>query len=349
MSKTGLWFFLSLKRQMRRVFFLALLLFLPAGLWCFRAAGEDGSEQVKVALYAGESGWNRKVAEELLADTGSFGFYMSGSEEELREDVKAGRAECGYIFPEDLQERMETGNYKRSIVLVSSPSTTAGKLSTEIVFSGLFTVWGRELLQAYAGEGEPFRGERDVWEQLEPLYDRYLKNGSTFAFQYVTSGGSALEEPTLKTSPPARGIAAVFIFVMGLAAAVTVCEDIKGGLFGTMSGLRRETAVMACLAAPVFLSCLSGFAALGTAGVLMNPAGEAGLLLLYGCGCTVFSWALCRLVRNPLSIACLIPFFIIGSLVLCPVFVDLSLFLPAAKTAGRLFLPWYYLRASVFL
>ena len=349
MNKTGLWFFLSLKRQVKRIFFLVLLLFLPAGLWCFRAAGEGESEQVKVALYAGESAWNRKVAKELLSDTGSFGFYVSSSEEALREDVKAGRAECGYIFPEDLKERLETGDYKRCIVLVSSPSTTAGRLSTEIVFSGLFTVWGRELLEAYAGEGEAFCGQKDVWEQLEPLYDRYLNNGSTFAFQYVTSGGSALEEPTLKTSPPARGIAAVFIFVMGLAAAVTVCEDIKKGLFGTMSGLRREAAIMACLAAPVSLACLSGFAGLGAAGVLMNPAGEAGLLLLYGCSCTVFSWVLCRLVRNPLAIACLIPFFIIGSLVFCPVFVDLSLFLPALKTAGKLFLPWYYLKAAAFL
>ena len=141
----------------------------------------------------------------------------------------------------------------------------------------------------------------------------------------------------------------MFIFVMGLAAAVTVCEDIKKGLFGTMSGLRREAAIMACLAAPVSLACLSGFAGLGAAGALMNPAGEAGLLLLYGCSCTVFSWVLCRLVRNPLAIACLIPFFIIGSLVFCPVFVDLSLFLPALKTAGKLFLPWYYLKAAAFL
>lgn len=67
---------------------------------------------------------------------------------------------------------------------------------------------------------------------------------------------------------------------------------------------------MACLAAPVSLACLSGFAGLGAAGVLMSPAGEAGLLLLYGCSCTVFSWVLCRLVRNPLAIACLFLFLL---------------------------------------
>lgn len=345
MNKMGLWFYLSLKRQTKHLFFLLLLLALPAGLWLFRGAEAQKEDAIAIALYTGESDWNRQVARKLLSGEHSFEFYMSRSEEELREDVAARRAECGYIFSEDLREKMETGRYRRSITLVTAPSTAVDKLSSEVVFSGLFSVWGRSLLETYSSKGEVFQGEKEVWKRLEPLYDDYLENGSTFAFQYETEGGTQLGKPSMKQTFPARGLTAVFVFVTGLTAAVMVCEDEKRGLFSTLSGLGRETAVFSCLAAPVFLSCVSGFAALAAAGELSQSSWiQEGLrLIAYGGMCTLFSWGICRIVKNPRAIACLIPFFASASLVFCPVFIDLSLFLPWAPAAAKFFLPYYYL------
>lgn len=345
MNKAGLWFYLSLKRQTKRLVFLLLLIALPSGLWFFRKAEKTETDSIAIALYAGESEWNHQVADELLSGEHSFEFYMSHSEEELREDVAARRAECGYIFSEDLLEKMETGRYRRSITVVTAPSTAVDKLSSEVVFSGLFSVWGRSLLETYSREGEPFQGEKEVWKRLEPLYDTYLENGSTFSFQYETEGGTDLGKPSMKQTFPARGMTAVFIFVIGLTAAVTACEDEKRGLFSSLSGIRREAVVLACLAAPVFLACVSGLAGLILSGEADKSSWilEWGRLLLYGGMCTVFSWGVCRIVKNPLTIACLIPFFAVGSLVFCPVFIDLSLFLPGASFAAKFFLPWYYL------
>lgn len=345
MNKTGLWFYLSLKRQTKRVFFLLLLLALPAGLWFFREAENPEEDSIAIALYAGDSEWNRQVAEELLSGAHSFQFYMSRSEEELREDVAARRAECGYIFSEDLREKMETGRYKRSITLVTAPSTAVDKLSSEVVFSSLFSVWGRSLLETYSREGEPFQGEKEVWQRLEPLYDMFLKNGSTFSFQYETEGGTRLGSPSMKQTFPVRGITAVFIFVISLTAAVTACEDERRGLFSALPGVSREAAVLACLAAPVFLACVSGFAALMVSGELYEGEWlyEGIRLLGYGGMCTLFSWVLCRTVRNSLAVACLIPFFAAASLVFCPVFIDLSPFFSWASDVSKFLLPYYYL------
>ena len=133
------------------------------------ASGGGGGCHCQSPCYAGESDWNRRVADELLSGEHSFQFYLSGSEEELREDVAARRAECGYIFSEDLLEKLESGRFKRSITLVTAPSTAVDKLSSEVVFSGLFTVWGRSLLETYTSrEGEVFQGEKDFWKRLEP-------------------------------------------------------------------------------------------------------------------------------------------------------------------------------------
>ena len=339
MNKMGLWFYLSLKRQNKTaLFFLLLLLALPVGLWLLREAERPEEDAIAIALYAGEPDWNRRVADELISGEHSFEFYLSSSEEELREDVAARRAECGYIFSEDLLEKLESGRFKRSITLVTAPSTAVDKLSSEVVFSGLFTVWGRSLLETYSREGEVFQGEKEVWKRLEPMYDHYLENGSTFAFQYETEGRTQLGKPSMKQTFPARGLTAVFIFVMGLTAAVTVCEDEKRGLFSTLSGLGREAAVFSCLAAPVFLSCVSGFAALAAAGQLSSSSWilEGIRLIVYGGMCTLFSWGLCRIVKNPLAVACLIPFFASASLILCPVFIELSMFFPWASAAAKI-------------
>ena len=193
MNKMGLWFYLSLKRQTKRLFFPASATRPAGGTLAASGAERPEEDAIAIALYAGEPDWNRRVADELLSGEHSFEFYLSSSEEELREDVAARRAECGYIFSEDLLEKLESGRFKRSITLVTAPSTAVDKLSSEVVFSGLFTVWGRSLLETYSREGEVFQGEKEVWKRLEPMYDHYLENGSTFASSMRRKGERSLE------------------------------------------------------------------------------------------------------------------------------------------------------------
>lgn len=50
MNKMGLWFYLSLKRQTKRLFFLLLLLALPVGLWLLREAERPEEDAIAIAL-----------------------------------------------------------------------------------------------------------------------------------------------------------------------------------------------------------------------------------------------------------------------------------------------------------
>lgn len=252
-------------------------------------------------------------------------------------DVAAKRAECGYAFPAGLKELLDQGKYRRKITMVISPSTVAAKLASEAVFAGLFEIYGRDLLKQYAGKSGA------VWKELEPLFDKYLENGSTFAFEYSTVSGGKIEENQVKAVFPVRGIAAVFIFVIGLSAAVTAGSDERRGLFQSMTGLRRAACILVQMAAPILFSCLSALLCLSASGELRSLPGEALLLAGYGAAVTLFSCLLQRIIKNPLFLSGLIPFFIIGSLITCPVFADLSAFVPLLKTARLLFLPYYYL------
>ena len=77
MDKIVLWFFLSCKRQLKKPFFLILLLILPAGVWMFHKAEEESSGKISIALYmdGDELGlleqWRGKQAGMLLKEEGT--------------------------------------------------------------------------------------------------------------------------------------------------------------------------------------------------------------------------------------------------------------------------------------
>ena len=99
------------------------------------------------------------------------------------------------------------------------------------------------------------------------------------------------------------------------------------------------------LALPV-LSFISGLLALFFGGILKS--GIPGIfqiteLILYTAAAGVYAWILKLLVRRSSVLLCLIPFFLMGSLIFTPVFVDIGRFVPSIRWIGRLFLPYYFL------
>ena len=91
------------------------------------------------------------------------------------------------------------------------------------------------------------------------------------------------------------------------------------------------------------MSCVSAFICLTISGNLRGIGREWAALLVYGLMTLLFSYILLMTVRSPLVISGLIPFFILGSLIICPVFADLSVFVPVLGVLRRFFLPYYYL------
>ena len=69
----------------------------------------------------------------------------------------------------------------------------------------------------------------------------------------------------------------------------------------------------------------------------------AAALAAYGSAIAAFCTALKGILKTPEALIGSVPFFMIGSLALCPVFIDAGRWIPALDQAGKLFLPYYYL------
>ena len=297
-----------------------------------------------------------------------FDFYICSDEAQVRDEVASRRAECGYVIDSGLEEKLDQKQWRRVIRLYMAPSTVAGSISTETVFSELAALYNRNLLMDYVEEGEAFAGMGPVnsssrakaAEEAGEGYDRWNQEEGLFHFQYIyeTNGGGGSEDGVETQSPksdaagsifPVRGLGAVMVFILSLYGGVMAGEDERRGLFMPLGIGLRLPCRLAAAAAPGALACLSVFCALFLGGMAEGGSfgavgRELGLLLLYGCGCTVFAFGLKLIVRSPELLCCMIPFFIIGSLLFCPVFVDPGRWIPGMEQLGRLFLPYYYLR-----
>lgn len=357
MQIVGIWFLLTGKRFLKRGSFLVLLVLLPVAAWLLYITQKSDSSEIRIAVYVEDEADNKlgmQMLDTLRTDESEmFTFYSCPDEQMLKEDVAARRAECGYIIHQGLNDKLDEKNFKRSIGVYSAPSTVLSKLTTEIVFASLAENYNGYLLADYVAHSElfdvvalPETAVRKVMTgQAESLYEKWRLSGETFHFDFVYQGQTELEEGSKSSAVfPVRGLIAVYLFVIGMYSAVINRQDWDKGIFQPLPYIYRYPCSFACLAAPVMLAGFSAFMALwlgGSGGIWWL---ELAAILVYLLGISLFSWLLGHCLPGSQVLSSLIPFFIIGSLIFCPVFIDVGTLFPALKPVGRLFLPYYYLQ-----
>ena len=248
MKKVMVWFLLSCKRYIKKLSFLLILLLLPLVILAVDKGQGDKGQEIKIAI-AVQNGQENELGAELAEglinrrlgrDAGMFRFYECRDEEAVKDEVASRRAECGFVVYEDFKEKLDAGNYRRSIGVYSAPSTVSASLSTETVFAALMEIYDRQLLMDYVGEeslfeqlGAPGSAQREqAAAQSGELYDKWLANGSTFRFEYSFLDQEGREQTSSDalsgTVFPVRGLVAVYVFITGLYGAVVLWGRRKG-------------------------------------------------------------------------------------------------------------------------
>ena len=131
MKKVMVWFLLSCKRYIKKLSFLLILLLLPLVILAVDKGQGDKGQEIKIAI-AVQNGQENELGAELAEglinrrlgrDAGMFRFYECRDEEAVKDEVASRRAECGFVVYEDFKEKLDAGNYRRSIGVYSAPST----------------------------------------------------------------------------------------------------------------------------------------------------------------------------------------------------------------------------------
>ncbi len=312
------------KRALRRILLFALVLTAPV----FAANVSRSEIQPPAGFYLKETdAITQRIAQHLTDN----GFIVCTDPSELPELVRRGQLDCGVIFPENFSELIRNGQLHESIGFYISPSSYGADLYKGHVSAAVFKEYVPYISSA-AFEETPVTQEEAVNK-----YFQMFEQGYAFSFDITTLDAAPPE--TVKNRSLVMGAAAIALF----AAALLLGAEIAGRAFMQMLprlGLRKTvfSLLLPELLLNLFLSALFCGCGLWLSGFpeLIVPA---ALYTLAVCGTGLIGYAV---MPSAKAVYVTLPVLVLCSVALCPLYIDLSLILPAVATL-RLFLPPYWL------
>jgi hypothetical protein len=144
---------------------------------------------------------------ELSDEASSFVIVSYENEEQVVEAVRSGKADCGFLIPEDIEERIASGSERRSITCVTTPLSTKAAIARESISAQLFPLYSNRLLQESLDDWDP-QGEH--WEEIRQENARLLQSDELFEVDWKVQQVS--DEKEL----PVRRLAALAVVLLAM-------------------------------------------------------------------------------------------------------------------------------------
>ena len=331
----------ALLRMLRRPGYLIALILCPLMiLGCrYLLPKEQQSAQIAVGVAFQEDSPTARALMALLEEekAGEVVFYPA-EEEEMRANVSTGRWECGYLFPDDLEQRLETGEWQNLVTLVVSEHSAVYQPVTEMVSAALLELYWGEIAEGYLdGLG------LDV--SIDQTLEQALPEENWVAIQVIAlDGADGTEQPAggLDYGSLLPGVVGLWLFMAALLAGGELFRwrqepYVQYALSGTglWTLLLPECAVMSLTA------LLSGLVSLLLAG--RDSRAIAGLVL-YQMVLTLLSLVLALFSLTGQALPVVLPIMPLLSLAVSPLLVDVSRYLPVMEPVSRCLVLTGYLR-----
>ena len=336
------------KRILKKKIFLFILLLIPLSVASLAIASTGDSGLITIALTAEDFSdpTASTVIDDLTTSDSLIHFVVADTPDEAIDLVEGGEADGAWIFPEDMQERIEDfANFasdRNSFVLVIQREDSVFlKLSHEKLNSALYPYISLAFCEDYIYDNMLTTDEISS-QTIKEYYDSIKAEGADL-FQLVYAEGGINENTDEENYllSPARGLMAILIMLGGLAAAMFYTSDESRGVFDRMPNGRRFAFAVEYHAVAVFDVALATFIAILIGGISVSFLYELASILLYIIA-VVGSCMLLRLVFYDIRIlASITPALAIIMAVACPIFINP----PSIPILQYLLPPFYYLKS----
>ena len=338
MQEKIIWFWMQLKTCLISPgFYLQLICMVAVVLLAGSISIPDG-KNLNAGIYAPAGGYAPEIIENIQASESVFTFHIYDSREKLDSDVAAGRIECGFVFDEYFDEKFESGNIRKAIEYLCSPNTTKGAVIQESVYAAFLRSYSRIILEQADGQVFDNSDEARLEKMLEQN-EEYIDSSYLFDTNLIKVDCRDYDDEDDETEAAAndnsvKGIAGLMIFMMMYMYAgknLTRRGNIKAALKRSDAVWFDFLGITASGIIPVFIMlvimCFVSRHSTGIWGVAVLSAKPVGFILYSAL------WITCvtRLMKNRMSYYAGVIVIMVFFLMLCPVFVDLSQYLPAIR------------------
>lgn len=375
-----IWLRLLMKRMLKKPAFMLFLLILPLMSFLIDRLGQGESEGMLVGIClvaedgeieteeqgteAAEGNMRQEFLSVLQEQEGILQFQIYEEESKMQNAVETGEVDCGVLLRENLWDGLDTGAWQDTITLYATSSSNMTEIVKEKIASVVFTLYSEKNYVNYVAQSEAFAAAEetsaraDIVSFAKAAYETHLLDGSTFAFQYRgDSGNNSLmpdELPERTSTFRLRGILAVCIFLSGLCGLLTDWKDREEKRFvrfappvlTTMVNIWLPTIYTSVVA--LFSLLLTGQAVFSgdsgrMAGLLTGLGKEIGALVFYQFLIVLYCSIIRVVLKKQEMIAAAIPLLTLASIVCCPVWIRLAVYLPFFRVLEKFFPVTYYL------
>ena len=350
MKKIFTWLFLMGKRQFKNPMLLILLIVIPIAALIVKALPtDDENDSYTVGVFSqGDDALSLALKDALVESSGTYSFVAYEDMDRLYRDVQNESIICGYILPDNLTELTSAKVHEECITSIHKPGITIQTSLNEIVYSNLIKLQGRIIISDYAADSGLFADvDTDYVDELMNYYEKYLASDVTFHMVYNTygiNGEENIEDFTeSRLTFPIRGILAIVVYLAAMFGGILYLKDKEAGIFNTVSGTYKRLCLGIYTLLPTFVFALVCAISLVILGESERPSTEIAATALLILLSTLTSVILVKILRTSKTYAFLVPMILLCCLIICPVFIKMDSYIPAAKYIEKIFAPYYYL------
>lgn len=350
MKRTLTFFGLYAKRLLKKPSFIVILLLMPLVVFALTKIINDSDDTIAVALYYdGDEQAIKDVVDELVGSESIAKFYREDSPEEIREAVLRNEIECGFIFSNDIFEKLVKEDADGGITIYQSTKSSVTDYVKEKVFAAIYQRLSYERLVEYLNNSEYVKGidveERDAF--LKERYDGYVNEGGIFEINY-TDGDKEIHSDVSERlndrsylKRPIKGFLSVFVMVATLAGAVFFAIDEKAGIYKTLSYIERPFVNLVTIFIPTLLACMAAYICVVIAGVGQGALAELVNMIAYCILLTGFANLLRAIISNEVVLCSVLPMLTVVCVICCDIIINTAVYFTPVEVI-RFFLPPNY-------
>ncbi|MBP5606893.1 MAG: hypothetical protein J6X66_01315, partial [Lachnospiraceae bacterium] len=254
----------------------------------------------------------------------------------------SGDLECAYVIPEDLFDRMRTGDKKNLIPVLTSPKSSMSALVNETVYAAIFDCLSGPVFLDYLKDKSALADMiPDLISEEEVLKEQasHQQDGSTFSFQYENTPRAHAVSRNAVLLSPLKGLLAVLILLAGFTGALTYYNAAEHPIYAKFS-----VRVVMILAPMILCSFLAYLCIVFIPGLSSgNLLAEFCRLLVYQLICLIFLMLITTIIKGRSVIYAFLPVYLLSCLIFSPVFIDLGQFMPMMRSLKWFFVSSFYL------
>lgn len=272
-------------------------------------------------------------------------FKIFEYEQELKNNILNGKIDWGYVLCDNLKQKILSDDNDSIIKVYEPANTVSSKLTDEVIFAEIAEAVDLEILLNYADKTDmiPLSMKQKSKEYIQERYNYYKNSDAVYSFEYETIGED--KEYNDKYVFPLKAVISIIIFSAGLFAAAKVFEDEKKGIYKRFN---NNTKILFS-----FISIFTVVLILGIFGIIAMYIGKLNInieeifkTLIYIFSVTCFSFFVKSILRNKEFLYGAIPIIILSSLIFCPVFIDISLYIKSIAFIQKILIPYYYIKET---